>query len=365
MVVRRTLAAVAYLPFYSLSFVVNLSRPSPSFVFCARMSTKNSPTVAQGEWQPLDPESLVSAPCLIEQTLCRTSDTQAQLAKDFDYAKAVLDSWKEDEELSWKAVWRPVIYADEHGSNLHGYCVRREPKECESDKIPGIIFFHTGAGPHDMFLLYKAVALVNSLEGDCVVFIADILGDESGWAWDPDRTRYNAAREKVLAVETNANRGPYRPLLQQRIQAALDYLSSKEYVDRYAAFGWCLGGHSILEISRMIKVRSAFRALVTFHGIFDGLPTPPESNEERDDSCVDVLICHGTEDPFVSDDNIERALATFQAHRFRTSLLQLPAKHGFTNPAQDFNDSPAFAFHAESATKSWRQATNLVRQKLW
>ena len=215
-----------------------------------------------------------------------------------------------------------------------------------------------------MFLLYKAVSLVNSLEDDCVVFIADILGDESGWAWDSDRTRYNTAREQVLAVETTANSDPCRPVLQQRIEAALDYLSNNECVDRYAAFGWCLGGHPILEISRMTKVRSSFRALVTFHGVFDGLP-PPTEVEEESGASVDVLICHGTKDPFVSAENLERALATLQSRRFRTSLLQLPAKHGFTNPAQDFNENPAFAFDAESATKAWRQATNLLRQKRW
>mmetsp|Transcript_8718 Transcript_8718/g.16615 ORF Transcript_8718/g.16615 Transcript_8718/m.16615 type:complete len:366 (+) Transcript_8718:62-1159(+) len=365
MVIRRALAAAAYLQFHSLPFFLSLSRPSLHSVCRSRTTTARLSAMTRGDWQPLDPDSLVSAPCLIEQTLCQPSDAQAQLAKDFDYAKAVLDSWKEDEEFSWKAVWRPVIYQDESVSNLHGYCIRREAKEGETGKmIPGIIFFHTGAGPHDMFLLYKAVSLVNSMEEDCVVFIADILGDESGWAWDPDRTRYSAARENVLVVETNANSGPYRPLLQQRIQAALDYLSNNECVDRYAAFGWCLGGHPILEISRMTNARSTFKALVTFHGVFDGLPSPTDSDEESSGS-VDVLICHGTEDPFVSDENLEKALATLQAHRFRTSLLQLPAKHGFTNPAQDFNENPAFAFDAESATKAWRQATNLVRQKLW
>jgi dienelactone hydrolase len=78
-----------------------------------------------------------------------------------------------------------------------------------------------------------------------------------------------------------------------------------------------------------------------------------------------VLICHGTEDPFMSSTALEQALATLQARRYRTSLLQLPARHGFTNPAQDFNDNPAFAFEQESAAKAWKQATNLLRRTLW
>ena len=74
----------------------------------------------------------------------------------------------------------------------------------------------------------------------------------------------------------------------------------------------------------MFNVRSKFRALATFHGVFDGLSPPFELAEDKGSS-VDVLICHGTEDPFVSPENVEQALATFQAHRFRTSLLQLSA----------------------------------------
>lgn len=334
--------------------------------------------MTQAEWEPLDPESLVAAPCLIEQTLCQPSDdgTQAQLAKDLDYAKAVLEAWKEDEDISWQAVWKPVTYHDDKsGSNLYGYCIRRSVDLSDDKKVPGMLFFHTGAGPHDLFLLYKAVSLVNSLDDDVVVFIADMIGDESGWAWSPDRSKFNAARDQVLAVDDSSSSsddgggsGPCRPVLQGRIQAALDYLAQHESVDRFAAFGWCFGGHSVLELSRMASVRPPLKAMATFHGVFDGLPAPDEdklaSSGSDSSETVDVLICHGTNDPFVSNETLEAALATLQAQRFRTSLLQLSAKHGFTNPAQDFNDNPAFAYDSAAAEKAWRQAVNLVREKL-
>lgn len=48
----------------------------------------------------------------------------------------------------------------------------------------------------------------------------------------------------------------------------------------------------------------------------------------------------------------------------RTSLLQLEAKHGFTNPAQEFNPNPAFAYDAEAASKAWKQAVALLRRTL-
>jgi dienelactone hydrolase len=331
----------------------------------------------RGRWQPLDPDSLVAAPCLIEQTLCQPSQEQPQLAKDVDYAKSVLEAWKEEEDFSWQAIWKPIVYQDESNTTLYGYCIRKDDVKdnggSEKD-VPGIIFFHTGAGPHDIFLLFKAVSLVNKMDKNCVIFIADILGDESGWAWDEDRTKYNIARENVLAVDNSNSETTgvvFRPLLQQRIQAALEYLTVNESVNRFAAMGWCLGGHPILEMSRMVSIRSKLQALVTFHGVFDGLPAPKEDMSPTDDGGgsssihpLDVLICHGTDDPFVSTNLLENALATFQAHRCRTSLLQLPAKHGFSNPAQDYNPNPAFQYNAEAATKSWKQAINHLKKNL-
>jgi dienelactone hydrolase len=312
---------------------------------------------AADDWQALDPESLVSAPCLIEQTLCQASDTQARLAKDKDYATAVLEAWKDDEQADWEAVYKPVVYTADGGATLHGYCIRRRVPAANEAALAGIIFFHTGAGPHDLFLLYKAVALVNTLP--CVVMMADILSDESGWSWSADRTRYTAARKEVLAAQADG----VRPLLQQRIRAALDFLAQDAGVDRYAVLGWCLGGHSVLEISRMENVEGV-RAMATFHGVFDGLPPPPPVDAATTAALAEVLICHGTEDPFVSSTALEQALATLQARRYRTSLLQLPARHGFTNPAQDFNENPAFAFAPEAAAKAWKQATNLLQRTL-
>lgn len=347
---------------------------------CRRYASSNDDNESSSSWQPLDPESLVAAPCLIEQTLCQpSSDTQAQLAKDVDYAKAVLEAWKDEEDFSWEAEWKPVVYASSSNDDidLHGYLIRRKPPQVSQndDTIPAVVFFATAAGPHDLFLLYKAVSLVNSVnEQDCLVLIADLLGDDSGWGWNVDKSRYQAATSHVLAAghenDDDDDDMPMivgsRPVLQQRMQAALDYLATTHKVDRCAAFGWCFGGHAILETSRMpVAVRSRIKALATFHGVFDGLTAPTELDADTG-MPVDVLICHGTEDPFVPEENLEQALATFQAHRFRTQLLQLSgAKHGFSSPAQAFNPNPAFGYNAEAAAKAWRQALNLIRQRLW
>jgi dienelactone hydrolase len=54
----------------------------------------------------------------------------------------------------------------------------------------------------------------------------------------------------------------------------------------------------------------------------------------------------------------------FQKNRHTTSLLQLDAKHGFTNPAQEFNENPAFAYHEPSATKAWKQTLAMLQRRI-
>ncbi|GAX26880.1 hypothetical protein FisN_9Lh174 [Fistulifera solaris] len=328
-----------------------------SFLFSASTTGFLQPRISmttEDDFVPLNPESLSATSCLIEQTLCQPSSERPQLAKDFHYASAVLDAWRQEElnsETAWCAEYKSVIYHDSDGTPLYGHWVRKQGSH-ESDNF-GILLFHTGAGPHDIFLLWKAASLVMTL--DCQVLIADILSDESGWAWDLNRSRYETVRQRVLEG------GETRPLLQKRIHAAVSLLKNQVDENRLAALGWCLGGHSILELARMTLPEML--AMVTFHGVFDGIKAPAESVAVSS-AGAEVLICNGVEDPFVSSQTLENALATFQQYGYRLSLLQLKgAKHGFTNPAQDFNDNPAFAFHTESARKSWHQATALLKRR--
>ena len=126
----------------------------------------------------------------------------------------------------------------------------------EKSLLPGIILFHTGAGPQDIFLRWKADSLVNEWkvfgngndrhdDGTCVVLIADILGDSNGWAWN-DRSRYDIVRRSILVPDVNGD----RKRLQSRVQAAVDAISSQPDVDsnRLAAFGFCLVRHILCNI---------------------------------------------------------------------------------------------------------------------
>jgi dienelactone hydrolase len=357
---------------------------------------------ADGGWSPLDPESLCAAPCLIEQTLCLEPDPDAdadldgrgpsappRLALDKSYASAVLDAWRHEEEEAaaaaaadheatspWTAEYKRVVYCgSDPAQPLFGYLVRKQPQtgggaDSPKNELPGVLLFHTAAGPNDVFLLYKAAALASTLEGGgCIVLVADLLSDGTGWGWRADKTRYQAHSRHVLQRVN----GSGRLALQDRIEAAIRCLTTDRDVrvdpHRLAALGWCFGGHAIQEL-RLMEVSNShsIRAMATFHGVFDtaaGLGPPPSPVQAEPRAC-EVLICTGTDDPFVSPDMVETALQGLQDTRHTVSLLQLRgARHGFSNPGQQHNaNQKAFGYDGDAARKCWRQTMALLHRRL-
>ena len=326
----------------------------------------SSQTITPSSWQPgteilsLDPDTLASS-----------SGSSPQLAKDTEYAKAILKSWKEDvatRTAESTSICTSVEYKcnNNNGTSLHGYIYRRSTVEDlgkVSSDVPGLILFHTGAGPQDMFLKWKADSLVNDeiFPDGCVILVADIIGDKDGWAWT-DRSRYETVRKFVLTPDDNGERN----VLQCRIRAAVDTLLAQPGVDsnRLAGLGFCMGGHPILEMARM-KIPS-IKALVTYHGVFDGverLSLGSNSNDELGNSKPNVLICTGDDDPFVKEQHLQGAIAMFTEVGCNCRVISFEnTRHGFTNPAQDYNPSDAFAFDAHAYLESFSATRSLLRK---
>jgi len=86
------------------------------------------------------------------------SNSRPQLAKDEEYASAILTAWKEevtnrDTEDDERSVSSPITYHCNQ-SSLYGHIYRRSSSTTNNDTIeerslPGIILFHTGAGPRE------------------------------------------------------------------------------------------------------------------------------------------------------------------------------------------------------------------------
>lgn len=315
---------------------------------------------------------------LAPSDLSKPSSTGPQLAKDVDYAEAILKAWTSDaNERTAKqlSTCRNIEYKcnNKNDTSLHGCIYRRSHFiEGNASSIPGLILFHTGAGPQDMFLRWKADSLVNDKElfpNGCVVLIADIIGDGEGWAWT-DRLRYETVRKSILVPDEKGERNE----LKCRIQAAIDTLSAQPGVDakQIAALGFCMGGHPILELARM-NVPSV-KVLVTYHGVFDGVDrlshvssngASSTSDDELTTTKPSVLVCTGEDDPFVGKQDLAVATSMFNDIGCNCRVMSFQnTRHGFTNPAQDYNPSDAFAFNEDSYSKSWSATRDLLKRHL-
>ena len=327
----------------------------PIFLSQRRMAASST-----SSWEP-GTEILSLAP----SDLSKPSGTGPQLAKDDAYAEAILKAWTSDaEERTSKqtSTCSHILYKcnNEDETSLHG-CIYRSSQLIENNTslIPGLILFHTGAGPQDMFLRWKADSLVNDKElfpNGCVVLIADIIGDGEGWAWT-DRSRYETVRKSILIPDIKGERNE----LKCRIQVAIETLSAQPDVDpgQIAALGFCMGGHPILELARM-SVPSV-KVLITYHGVFDGVDRL--SHVSNSDSKPTVLVCTGEDDPFVGKEDLALATAMFNDIGCNCRVMNFEkTRHGFTNPAQDYNPSDAFAFNEDSYSKSWSATRDLLKK---
>ena len=67
----------------------------------------------------------------------------------------------------------------------------------------------------------------------------------------------------------------------------------------------------------------------------------------------------------MSEQDLEESKKLFETNGWQVELQQFEgAKHGFSNPAQDLNENPAFGYHQEAATKSWDATLQLLEKQL-
>ena len=388
----------------------SITTTSTSMSMTSSSTTKSIPT----HWRPLEPGNF---PNVI------SSKDGCRYAKDDEYLEAVLDSWKQDITSSspQRVETSPWIYYDDDETPLYGHVVRlvtpkhdsmdgdKKAREArDSDKSPtslrpGILLFHTAAGPQDVFLFQKAADLAASSElGGCVVFICDVLSDPDGWAWTPDgdRTKFNQVKHQLL--QHNAR------LLRSRVRAAVRTLIGKNEIESnvgtdfgvdpkcLASLGWCFGAQPILELATLQHQQDnkkviadgtsiytdpaefSTTALISYHGVYRRDPpqspdasiptgTIDEEKHDREQPIVErnVLICTGKSDPFVSRDDLEFAKIAMEEKSYNVKIIEFDgAKHGFTNPAQDFNANEAFQYNEHAATESWKATMDLLKRKL-
>ena len=138
-----------------------------------------------------------------------------------------------------------------------------------------------------------------------------------------------------------------RALLRQRSLAGLDVLKTNEFTDpkRVAAIGYCFGGTSVIELAR---AGADVAGVVSFHGGLDS-PAPADGKNIK----TRVLICHGADDPFVPQKDIEAFDAEMKNNQVDLQFIAYSgAVHSFTDWNADGSMQGA-KYNEKADKRSW------------
>ncbi|MGH7254249.1 MAG: dienelactone hydrolase family protein [Nitrospirales bacterium] len=139
------------------------------------------------------------------------------------------------------------------------------------------------------------------------------------------------------------------PGWQERANAGLEILRDHELVDasRLGAIGYCFGGATVLQLAFS---GAPVRGVVSFHG---ALPVP--TKEQASQTRAKLLMAHGNQDSFVSQDHLVTFLAALDAGNLDWRLVVYSgARHSFTNPAADAYGMDALKYDKAADVRSWR-----------
>lgn len=229
----------------------------------------------------------------------------------------------------------PEMIYDADGTPCHGYLARPE-----------------GQGPFAGVLVTPAFSGLSDQERGH----ADRLAAMGYVALGVDYYGHGTlAGDRAEASALMAAMNNDRPLLAARMQAALGALKGLGGVDpqRCGATGYCFGGKAVLDLAR---AGAAFRAGVSFHGVYDA---PPQGSREM---AAAMLICDGWDDPLCPPE-AKRALAEeLTAHCADWQMLSFGhTGHAFTNPGANM---PGMGYSAGADARSWAAMTQFFAEKL-
>lgn len=150
------------------------------------------------------------------------------------------------------------------------------------------------------------------------------------------------------------------PLAKARFSAAHELLSQHATVDksRIAAIGYCFGGAMVLNMARS---GMDLDGVVSFHGNLT-----PAITAEPGSVKAQILVLHGADDPFVTQEQIAAFKTEMDKAGATYSFIAYPgAVHGFTNPGADelgkkFN--MPLAYNAAADKASWHEMQQFFKK---
>jgi len=226
---------------------------------------------------------------------------------------------------------KEITYKD-GDTTLTGYLAWPTEIKQGGDKLPGVLIVHQWMGLTD----YEKGRAEQLAELGYVAFALDIYGAD------------NRPKDRGEAGAMSGKFKNDRKLFRKRLNLGLNQLNKVAQVDpnRIAAIGYCFGGTGVLELARS---GADVAGVVSFHGGLDA-PTPEDAKNIK----AKVLICHGADDPFVSQEGIDAMKESFNEASVDWQMIYYShAVHSFTQPMAGDDPSKGAAYNEKADMRSW------------
>ncbi|MFG0332582.1 MAG: dienelactone hydrolase family protein [Maioricimonas sp. JB049] len=232
---------------------------------------------------------------------------------------------------------RKVAYTHD-GATLEGHLAWDDSVE---GKRPGVLVVHEWWGLND----YARQRAEQLAEMGYVAFALDMYGKGQV------TSHPSQAGEWAGMIRKNTDKW------RARANAGLKVLLDQKQVDhdQVAAIGYCFGGSTVLQ---MAYADEPLKGVVSFHG---ALPTPSEEEAKAIDASI--LVCHGAEDAFVSEESIDSFRKALEAAGVDYQLVYYGgARHGFTNPEAGTFGIDNLKYDAAADRRSWAAMQDLFAE---
>lgn len=213
------------------------------------------------------------------------------------------------------------------GKKLTGFYAVDEKR---SGKRPGVLVCHQGGGLRD----HEKERARKLAELGYAAFAYDVYGEVA------TTTDQAMALLTALMADTKA--------WHTRMLAGIAQLKAQPDVDvsRLGGIGFCFGGASVLELSR---ITSDLACVVSFH---PGLQAVPEKDPRPVHG--KIVICAGDKDPLIPAEGRDRLIAQMKAAGADWQfLIYGRAGHSFTDKSVDAFAIPNFNYDAATDKRSW------------
>ncbi len=169
--------------------------------------------------------------------------------------------------------------------------------------------------------------------------------------------RGRQAKDREEGVEWMSALIADRMELRSRIQAGLETAKTLSGVDadKLAAFGFCFGGLTLLELARS---GARLNGVVCFHGLLT--PADPPPPQQKIDTRL--LMLHGDLDPLVPPEQVVAFQQEMREAGVDWEMISYgQAAHSFTMPQAKMPEQGMY-YHERTAQRAWQAAVQFLEE---